>query len=278
MQQRTTTAKSVGQVAVGVRGPDGAPARRARGGQLRASAAQSFLGRDRQRDGRTARPARSAPAPTPAPRTAHRRAARRPPTGATTARRRPATTLPIPGYDALSASQVVERLAGLSAGELDAVHAYESGPPQPPDDSRQDRPDLRVGRTWRTRGSRRTPTSRALADLARDAAGASCASERGGALWSVREARPEPLEAAFAALLERDDATVLVGTLDDRVVGYGIVQVEQLRDGSRLGVIDEIYVEPEARAVGVGEVLVERLVAFCTRRRLHRRRRGRAPG
>ncbi|GIU87783.1 MAG: hypothetical protein KatS3mg009_2298 [Acidimicrobiia bacterium] len=33
--------------------------------------------------------------------------------------------LPIPGYDALSASQVVERLAGLAPGELDAVRAYE---------------------------------------------------------------------------------------------------------------------------------------------------------
>jgi hypothetical protein len=34
--------------------------------------------------------------------------------------------LPIPGYDALSASQVVERLTGLGRDELDAVHAYES--------------------------------------------------------------------------------------------------------------------------------------------------------
>ncbi len=34
--------------------------------------------------------------------------------------------LPIPGYDALSASQVVERLMGLSRDELDAVHAYEA--------------------------------------------------------------------------------------------------------------------------------------------------------
>jgi hypothetical protein len=34
--------------------------------------------------------------------------------------------LPIPGYDALSASQVVERLAGLGRDELDAVHAYEA--------------------------------------------------------------------------------------------------------------------------------------------------------
>jgi hypothetical protein len=34
--------------------------------------------------------------------------------------------LPIPGYDALSASQVVERLVGLGRTELDAVHAYEA--------------------------------------------------------------------------------------------------------------------------------------------------------
>jgi ribosomal protein S18 acetylase RimI-like enzyme len=88
--------------------------------------------------------------------------------------------------------------------------------------------------------------------------------ERGGALWSVREARPEPLEPALTALLKRDDAAVFVGTLDDHVVGFGAVQIEALRDGSRLGVIDEIYVEREARAVGVGELLVERLVAFCT--------------
>jgi hypothetical protein len=37
-----------------------------------------------------------------------------------------ARDLPIPGYDALSASQVVERLTGLGPSELDAVHAYEA--------------------------------------------------------------------------------------------------------------------------------------------------------
>jgi hypothetical protein len=34
--------------------------------------------------------------------------------------------LAIPGYDALSASQVVQRLAGLSPGELEQVRLYES--------------------------------------------------------------------------------------------------------------------------------------------------------
>jgi hypothetical protein len=46
------------------------------------------------------------------------------PSGATPA---PAvSTLAIPGYDSLSASQVVQRLAGLSQEELDAVGHYEA--------------------------------------------------------------------------------------------------------------------------------------------------------
>ncbi|MDQ2729587.1 MAG: hypothetical protein M3Y91_17390 [Actinomycetota bacterium] len=34
--------------------------------------------------------------------------------------------LAIPGYDSLSASQVVQRLAGLAADELEAVRTYEA--------------------------------------------------------------------------------------------------------------------------------------------------------
>jgi hypothetical protein len=39
--------------------------------------------------------------------------------------REAAQRLPIPGYDSLSASQVVERLAGLGADDLEAVRHYE---------------------------------------------------------------------------------------------------------------------------------------------------------
>ena len=38
----------------------------------------------------------------------------------------PAADLAIPGYDSLSASQVVQRLAGLSTSELEAVRRYET--------------------------------------------------------------------------------------------------------------------------------------------------------
>jgi ribosomal protein S18 acetylase RimI-like enzyme len=87
--------------------------------------------------------------------------------------------------------------------------------------------------------------------------------ERGGKLWATREARPEPLAEALTALVGRDDASILVGTLEGHVVGYGIVQIERLRDGDLLGIIEEIYVQPEARAVGIGEILVKELVGFC---------------
>ena len=101
-----------------------------------------------------------------------------------------------------------------------------------------------------------------VAELARELR-AELRGERGGALWETREARPEPLDDALAELSSRDDALVVVGTTEDVVVGYGIARWEPLRDGTRLGVIDEIYVEPEARGVGVGELVVDRLVAFC---------------
>jgi GNAT superfamily N-acetyltransferase len=88
-------------------------------------------------------------------------------------------------------------------------------------------------------------------------------SMKGGALWSNREALAEPLDAAYAQLLERDDSFVVVGTIDETVVGFGVVTLEQLRTGETLGVIADLFVEPDARAIGVGESMAEELVAFC---------------
>ena len=86
---------------------------------------------------------------------------------------------------------------------------------------------------------------------------------RGGALWVDREGRGEPLEAAFAEWLAKPEWLVVSGCIDDVVVGYGVVEVETLRSGSRLGVIHELFVEVEARSVGVGEAMAGALVAFC---------------
>jgi len=86
---------------------------------------------------------------------------------------------------------------------------------------------------------------------------------RGGDLWAGRDAAPEPLEAAFAAWSADPGALVLAGCIDGAIVGIGVVEVQELRSGDRLGVIRELFVEDRARSVGVGEALTDRIVAFC---------------
>jgi hypothetical protein len=122
VQQRTTTAKSIGQVAVAFGVPMVKQRVEKEVGNAR-QRAQTFLetigGSDAPAPAAPPRaPAASRPAPRPAPASA---APTAPTNGASPAR----DSLPIPGYDSLSASQVVERLTGLTPAELDAVRTYE---------------------------------------------------------------------------------------------------------------------------------------------------------
>ena len=86
---------------------------------------------------------------------------------------------------------------------------------------------------------------------------------RGGEIWSQWEARPEPIEAALTDLLTRDDAEILVGLIDDAVVGYAIVTEHRLHDGRLVGHLTDLYVMAEARGVGVGEELMEQCIGWC---------------
>lgn len=97
------------------------------------------------------------------------------------------------------------------------------------------------------------------------AAAAELATLRGGALFLRREGRGGEVRAALEAGLDRDDVRFAVGTLDGHVVGFGIAELQAL-DGATLGVIRALYVDPEAREVGVGEALAADLLDFCTRR------------
>ena len=89
---------------------------------------------------------------------------------------------------------------------------------------------------------------------------------RGGAVWWAQEGRQEPIESSFAADLGDDQRRVLAGTFDGVIVGYAVVHVDRLADDSLLGVVQEIFVEPEARQVGLGEAMMEDLVAWCSAR------------
>ncbi|HEV2993267.1 MAG TPA: GNAT family N-acetyltransferase [Acidimicrobiia bacterium] len=86
---------------------------------------------------------------------------------------------------------------------------------------------------------------------------------RGGEVWAAQDARPEPLEDAFAALLDDPEAIVRVGLIDEVVVGFGVLVLETLSTGELLGRVTELFVEPPARAIGVGEGIADDLVRFA---------------
>ena len=133
-QNQVAQAKAMGEFAVNFGGPK-VREHVEKGIALARKSAESVLGGAGE-EGGVPDPADEAPSPALAPRpdraAANSKAPKRP-TGestatatATTAAPAPAsTTLVIPDYDELSASQVVERLDGLPASELDAVRAYE---------------------------------------------------------------------------------------------------------------------------------------------------------
>ena len=145
VQQHVTTARSLGQVAMAF----GPPMVRQRVEQTVADAkrkAEGLLGSPASSPtppsatapsatAPSARAAASAPTPPAAPAVSDTAAPAAPApaaapttewTAVTNGDRAASADLPIPGYDALSASQVVERLVGLAPAELDAVHDYET--------------------------------------------------------------------------------------------------------------------------------------------------------
>lgn len=101
-----------------------------------------------------------------------------------------------------------------------------------------------------------------VADLV-DAAVVEQAEARGGPVWSVRETRQRPALESVRADIDDPDVSVIVGEIDGAVVGFGTLLIEDLRDGSRLGVVSELFVLPEAREVGLGEVIMAPIIDRC---------------
>lgn len=85
---------------------------------------------------------------------------------------------------------------------------------------------------------------------------------RGGDILLAREA-PAPSAATVTAWLTDDDALVLLGTLDDVIVGAISARVEVLEQGQRLAVVPLLMVEPEGRELGVGEDLLNEVIAWA---------------
>ncbi len=90
--------------------------------------------------------------------------------------------------------------------------------------------------------------------------------QRGGEVLVRQRARTAPLEDEVTRLLDDTDRQVMVGTLDDAVIGFAVGRVERFRDGGLLGVIDDLYTDPGARELGVGEAMIDALIEWFTGR------------
>lgn len=88
---------------------------------------------------------------------------------------------------------------------------------------------------------------------------------RGGAIWHRREGRREPLDKEIAEALSGRDPRrcAVVGTIDETVVGYGLAALEMLHDERLLAVVTDLYVDGEARGIGIGEAMMDHLVAWA---------------
>jgi GNAT superfamily N-acetyltransferase len=103
-----------------------------------------------------------------------------------------------------------------------------------------------------------------LAVLADELVASVTAQRGGGRLVASALDRAEggSLGDLLAPLLDRPDALVLVGALDGVVVGFAVTTYEVDGGGSRWGRLGACFVEEEARAVGVGRLLLEGSLAW----------------
>ena len=90
--------------------------------------------------------------------------------------------------------------------------------------------------------------------------------KRGGEVLDRLDVDRERPAASVERLLAHQGGVVVVGCIDDTPVGFGAMLVEVVADGSPHAVVEQIYVEPGARAVGVGESMIELLIDEATKR------------
>lgn len=89
---------------------------------------------------------------------------------------------------------------------------------------------------------------------------------RGGSMYLLHTARPDPAGPSLLDDLSDPDRLVLMGCLGDVALGYAVATVHQLADRSVVADVSELFVEPEARGVGLGNQMMARLVTWATDR------------
>ncbi len=87
--------------------------------------------------------------------------------------------------------------------------------------------------------------------------------------WYELDSWPEPVEDWFAASIDDPDILVLVGMIEQYPVGYSVTEIRDTlpqSQHSHIGHIREIFVEPAAREVSVGELLLSAAISWLKAR------------
>jgi GNAT superfamily N-acetyltransferase len=103
----------------------------------------------------------------------------------------------------------------------------------------------------------------ALVELVRRALEAASAL-RGGELWRSEEAPREPLTDTLTAGLDPSGrVAVLAGCVDDVPVGVLVVDRRPVEDGRDVARVSLVYVDDDARGIGVGESMLDAAAAWA---------------
>lgn len=91
--------------------------------------------------------------------------------------------------------------------------------------------------------------------------------------WGIADGFAEPHADTLAQILAGEDAHLVVGMIDDVVFGFAYATIEDLLPqaaGEKIGVIRMIYVEDDARGVGVGEAMLDGIMEWLHDRDIQR--------
>jgi len=79
-------------------------------------------------------------------------------------------------------------------------------------------------------------------------------------VWALTDGLDEQFDMQFLRLVEDHDAWLLVGQIDDVVVGMLAARTKSMLEragGQLIGTVTLIYTDPDARGVGVGHEMLE---------------------